>query len=79
VSNNGTWEEEEWAQTFAHAASIEERWILLRIYQAPSVNQKQKWFMLRQHAEKDSTRAKVERDEILRLKLTRRQPRRAPA
>jgi large subunit ribosomal protein L22 len=39
----------------------------LRIYQAPSVNQKKKWFMLQQHAEKDSTRAKTERDEIRRL------------
>jgi large subunit ribosomal protein L22 len=39
----------------------------LRIYQAPSVNQKKKWFMLQQHAEKDSTRAKAERDEIRRL------------
>jgi large subunit ribosomal protein L22 len=39
----------------------------LRIYQAPSVNQKKKWFTLQQHAEKDSTRAKAERDEIRRL------------
>jgi large subunit ribosomal protein L22 len=39
----------------------------LRIYQAPSVNQKKKWFMLQQNAEKDSTRAKAERDEIRRL------------
>jgi large subunit ribosomal protein L22 len=39
----------------------------LRIYQAPSVNQKKKWFTLQQHAEKDSTRANAERDEIRRL------------
>jgi large subunit ribosomal protein L22 len=39
----------------------------LRIYQAPSVNQKKKWFSLQQQAEKDSTRAKAERDEIARL------------
>lgn len=39
----------------------------LRIYQAHSVNQKKKWFSLQQLAEKDSTRAKAERDEIRRL------------
>lgn len=40
----------------------------LRIYQAPTINQKKKWFLLQQQAEGDYARAKVERDEIERLK-----------
>jgi len=39
----------------------------LRIYQAPSVNQKRKWWTLQQQAEKDGARAQAERDEIARL------------
>jgi large subunit ribosomal protein L22 len=39
----------------------------LRLYQAPSVNQKKKVFTLQQQAERDSTRAKAERDELSRL------------
>lgn len=39
----------------------------LRIYQAPSLNQKKKWFLLQQRAEEDYAAAKAERDEIERL------------
>lgn len=39
----------------------------LRIYQAPSINQKKKWFMLQQEAERDGARARAEREEIARL------------
>jgi large subunit ribosomal protein L22 len=39
----------------------------LRIYQAPSVNQKKKWFLLQQQAERDGARAKAERDEVVQL------------
>jgi len=39
----------------------------LRIYQAPSVNQKKKWFLLQQQAERDAARAQAEREERERL------------
>jgi len=39
----------------------------LRIYQAPSLNQKKKWFMLQQQAERDGARARAEREELERL------------
>lgn len=39
----------------------------LKIVQAKTLNQKKKWFVLQQQAEKDAARAKVERDEIERL------------
>jgi large subunit ribosomal protein L22 len=39
----------------------------LRIYQAPTINQKKKWFMLQQQAEKEGARAMAERQEIKRL------------
>lgn len=39
----------------------------LRIYQAPTINQKKKWFLLQQQAEKDGDRAQAEREEIARL------------
>jgi len=40
----------------------------LRIYQAPSVNQKKKWWTMQQQAERDGARARAEREEIERLK-----------
>jgi large subunit ribosomal protein L22 len=39
----------------------------LRMYLAPSLNQKKKWFLLQQQAEADFASAKAERDEISRL------------
>jgi large subunit ribosomal protein L22 len=39
----------------------------LRIYQAPSINQKKRWFMLQQQAAKDGERAQAERAELQRL------------
>jgi len=39
----------------------------LRIYQAPSVNQKKRWFVMQQEAERDAARAAAEREEIQRL------------
>ncbi len=39
----------------------------LRIYQATSLNQKKKWFMLQQQAERDGARATAEREEVKRL------------
>ena len=39
----------------------------LRIYQAPTVNQKKRWFLLQQKAEADGARAKAEREEVERL------------
>lgn len=39
----------------------------LRIYQAPSLNQKKKWFLLQQQAERDGARASAEREEVKRL------------
>ena len=39
----------------------------LRIYQAPSINQKKKLFMMQQEAEQDGARAKAEREELARL------------
>ena len=39
----------------------------LRIYQATSLNQKKKWFLLQQQAERDGARAMAERDEVKRL------------
>lgn len=39
----------------------------LRIYQAPTLNQKKKWFLLQQQAERDGARAQAEREEIARL------------
>ena len=39
----------------------------LRIYQARSVNQKKKWFLLQQQAGRDSDRALAERQEVERL------------
>ncbi|GAX23557.1 hypothetical protein FisN_14Hh266 [Fistulifera solaris] len=39
----------------------------LRIYQAPSLNQKKKWFLLQQQAERDGARATAEREEVKRL------------
>lgn len=39
----------------------------LRIYQAPSVNQKKKWFLLQQQAERDAARAQAKREEEERL------------
>ena len=39
----------------------------LRIYQAPSLNQKKKWFQLQQEAERDAARAKAKREEMERL------------
>lgn len=39
----------------------------LRIYQAGTLSQKKKWFLLQQQAEKDAARALAEREEIKRL------------
>ena len=39
----------------------------LRIYQAPTIGLKKRWFLRQQQAEADFTRAKAERDEISRL------------
>lgn len=39
----------------------------LRIYQAPSVNQKRKWIERQLRAEKDAETAKAEREELARL------------
>jgi large subunit ribosomal protein L22 len=39
----------------------------LRIYQAPTLGQKKRWFLRQQQAEADFDRAKAERDEISRL------------
>ena len=39
----------------------------LRIYQAPTIGQKKRWFLRQQQAEADFARAKAERDEISRL------------
>ena len=39
----------------------------LRIYQARTVGQKKRWFLMQQAAEKEAARAKAERDEIERL------------
>lgn len=39
----------------------------LRLYQAPTINQKKKWFLLQQEAEKDAKRVQEEREEIRRL------------
>jgi large subunit ribosomal protein L22 len=39
----------------------------LRIYQAPSINQKKKWFLLQQLAQRDGDRARAEREEVERL------------
>jgi large subunit ribosomal protein L22 len=40
----------------------------LRIYQAPSINQKKKWFVRQQEAEVDAQKAAVERAEMAELK-----------
>jgi large subunit ribosomal protein L22 len=39
----------------------------LKLVQAPTVNQKKKWFQLQQQAERDGAQAKAERDEMARL------------
>jgi large subunit ribosomal protein L22 len=39
----------------------------LRIYQAPTLGQKKRWFLRQQQAEADFAKAKAERDEISRL------------
>jgi large subunit ribosomal protein L22 len=39
----------------------------LRIYQAPTLNQKKKWFLLQQRADREGARAQAEREEIARL------------
>ncbi|GKY92978.1 hypothetical protein MPSEU_000266400 [Mayamaea pseudoterrestris] len=39
----------------------------LRIYQAPSINQKKKLFMMQQEAERDGASARAEREELARL------------
>lgn len=39
----------------------------LRMYQAPSLNQKKKWFLRQQLSESDAARVKKERDEMDRL------------
>jgi ribosomal protein L22 len=39
----------------------------LRIFQAPSMNQKRRWFELQQQAERDSALARAERDQVQRL------------
>lgn len=39
----------------------------LRIYQAPTVGQKKKWFLLQQEADRDGRRAQAEREELRRL------------
>lgn len=40
----------------------------LKIYQAQTLGQKKKWFLMQQRAEKEGARAAAERDEIERLK-----------
>jgi large subunit ribosomal protein L22 len=39
----------------------------LRIYQAPSINQKKKLFLMQQQAERDGAKAKAEREELVKL------------
>ena len=39
----------------------------LKIYQAPSLGQKKRWFLMQQQAEKDAAQALAEREEVKRL------------
>lgn len=39
----------------------------LKVYQAPTINQKKRWLQLQQQAQRDGDRAQAERDEMLRL------------
>lgn len=45
----------------------------LKIYQAPTLSQKKKWFMLQQQAERDGARARAEREEVERLERLEKQ------
>jgi len=51
----------------------------LKIYQAPTINQKKKWFMLQQQAERDGARARAEREEVERLERLEKQAAEAAA
>jgi ribosomal protein L22 len=39
----------------------------LRLYQAPSIGQKKRWYLLQQQAQQDAERVQMERDEITKL------------